>query len=98
MKSTPAIICAALLLAACSDIPLQADLVRDPETAIQIAQNDCKDWQRVGPGHWSARLHDHVWDTRFGQHGDTPTCPTFQDDIGAADGRPHGCTMCVITG
>ena len=82
------------LLASCAETPLSTDTVRDGDTAIAIARKACGlvDYERY---HWTAFLHDGVWDVRQYWQNQSGSCGYEGTKIRASDGVAGPCMNCA---
>jgi hypothetical protein len=86
-----------LMIAACAELPIETDLVKDPDVAIRIAQNGC-----VSPkveiretDTWHAELRNGFWHVWVSGNGSV--CRHHLDTKErASDGRlDDACVECV---
>jgi hypothetical protein len=74
------------------DVRRDTDAVKDPATAISIAQNVCPDSTgRNAVSQWWAQFHGRTWDVWTSRDG---RCGGFFVDIDAATGKPLRACRC----
>jgi hypothetical protein len=78
-------------------MPLPTDLVRDPASAIRIAQRACSNMAAHSKtAVWRAHLYGRIWNVSYSEPGTSKfRCPIFAVAIEAVDGKPDECSTVV---